>query len=139
MDITLDEMLQTIGHDGSKIVDIEATSLTKTVECFDKCELVLAAYKLGFSAIEFPILLGTDIKGLELNPHWPTNIWNLFPRNQRFVVILESAKYKGSYHCVAWQRDKPYYLDPHYGKTWLPFGKPPVYAIAITRMNNGTE
>ena len=136
MGVSLDKVIETLGHDGSRIINVDAIRVTEVVECFDGHELVLAAYKLGFAALEFPVMLGSVIPNCDLNPHWPqmSRLWDEFPADQRFVVVIASYKYKGHFHCVAWQRDKSYYLDPHCGKIDLPFNGPVKCAIAIIRM-----
>lgn len=102
---------------------------------------MLAAYKLGYAALEFPMRLQSVLPDYQLNPHWPKTyeLWDMFPADQRFVVVLASETYKEQYHCVAFQRDKPYYLDPQRGKVSLPFKSPIYCAIAIMRIQYASE
>lgn len=54
MDLSLEQVLQTLKHDGGKIENFKATSVIWTVACFAPAELVLACYKLGYAVVDVP-------------------------------------------------------------------------------------
>lgn len=135
MGIPYHQVIETLGHDGSEVIDpSEKNDVHRTVG-FDANEMVLAAYKLGFAAIELPVHVRSPISGKAWNERWHSRPWEHFPTDQRFVMVLRVPCERPQYHCVAWQRDQDFYLDPEKGKLDLPIADPISSVIAITRIN----
>lgn len=120
----LADIIEVLGHDGSEVWNPDGVDITRQVVGFSDSELVLAAYKLGFGLVDvLTIIHRADGQTVKEDWHKPNAILEKFDMYTRFMLLLPSKRFKGSFHYVAHQNNKHYVLDPVEGMlSWGDFG-----------------
>lgn len=113
LDVEPDRIRELIGHDGSKVYNPDGANPTWQVEGIGNSELVRAAYNLGHAMIELitlPFL--ADQETLRPNQPSPQELIDMFPKGTRFLLLVPSIRFEGSYHYVAYESDQEDFYCP---------------------------
>lgn len=131
MDCSLQAVLDAVGHDGSAINSLNATSVIWTVECFTPAEMALAAYKLGYAVVEFEaVFFNHHGRRPKQFPGTINALVSTFAPGTRFVLTIGSPTPPAKYHAVAYEADSNIYHDPLCPEPRLVRTCPPIYFVA---------
>lgn len=131
MNTDLEHILQVLGHDGGRIDNFKATSVVWTVSCFTQAEMTLAAYKLGYAAVEVPtVIVNHHRRPVPNYPKTPEALMGVFAPGTRFVLTIRSENEPNGLHCVAYERDADVYYDPLHPRPMRLYNMTPIVLIA---------
>lgn len=123
LDKEFDEVIEVIGHDGSKIIDPGKPEPLNRMT-FSYAELALAALRFGYALTQVPLKLGYHT-GEGVNEFWPSVEWLYSQLDGPCMICLESI-IPGWQHQVVWDgADKIY--DPKYGIYNIPTKQRAIY------------
>lgn len=109
---TLQEITDRLGHDGSEVINPDGANITWQVAGFTTSELALAALSFNHALVDVQTA-PSYTNGVAV-ANWPTvpELLNAWPIGQRFVLTVQSQRFAGSWHCVAYELGQSVYHDP---------------------------